>query len=273
MDTGSSRPPGDDIDREEFAEFLRTTRERRRRTLDQIADETKIGKRHLAALEQGDVKTWPGGMYRRAMMRAYAESIGLDRDVALEQFERVFEQKAEGGEERPPRAAGGPARPRFQVPRLTLPRLSRTAAALLATSAMLVVAAVATRRIDRNPAVPVEEATPAVSAAGPVAADAVLQAASTAATSGNEAGQAPAESAAAVSEGRLVVTSDPPGARVMVDGIGWGETPLTVRHLELGPKRVRLTMQGYVSAERLVTLGPERPDARVRLTLKPRTGS
>jgi hypothetical protein len=56
----------------------------------------------------------------------------------------------------------------------------------------------------------------------------------------------------------LVVTSLPEGARVTVNGIGWGMTPLTVRHLPHGPQRVRLTKDQYVSEERVVQLGEGR---------------
>jgi hypothetical protein len=66
-----------------------------------------------------------------------------------------------------------------------------------------------------------------------------------------------------------VVTSDPPGARVTVNGVGWGTTPLTIRYLPLGQKRVRLTMSGYVSAERTVVVDGRRPTASVRASLRP----
>jgi hypothetical protein len=42
----------------------------------------------LTALERGDVSRWPGGIYRRSFIRAYAEAIGLDADeIAREFFE------------------------------------------------------------------------------------------------------------------------------------------------------------------------------------------
>jgi transcriptional regulator with XRE-family HTH domain len=56
----------------------------------------------------------------------------------------------------------------------------------------------------------------------------------------------------------LVVTSRPEGARVTVNGIGWGLTPITVRHLPQGPQRVRLTKDQYLSEERVVQLGAGR---------------
>jgi hypothetical protein len=56
-----------------------------------------------------------------------------------------------------------------------------------------------------------------------------------------------------LSEGRLVVSSMPAGARVTVDGVGWGATPLTIR-LPPGVKRIRVTHDGYVGRERTVRI-------------------
>jgi hypothetical protein len=66
-------------------------------------------------------------------------------------------------------------------------------------------------------------------------------------------------------EGELLVTSVPPGARVTVNGVGWGVTPLTIRHLPLGEKRVRLSKEGHVSAERAVWLTSTRRAVRMSL--------
>ena len=45
------------------------------------------------------------------------------------------------------------------------------------------------------------------------------------------------------------------GARVTINGIGWGQTPVTVKNLPLGTKTVRLTSDGYASQQRTVELG------------------
>lgn len=261
------------VDPAEFAEYLRAERERRRLTLEQIADETKIASRHLAALERGDVRNWPGGMYRRAMMRAYAESIGVDREYALKQFEQAFDAP-------PPSPEVAPPQPPPPVPAaFTHWRPSRRHLLAIGTSVLTLAAAViiwnlagSLMRADGEVAgAAVAEPAPAVPTptraieptatvkAGPVAA-ARTQPPEPIATTGSEARPL-------ASEGNLVVTSQPPGARVTVNGIGWGETPVTIKHLEFGQKRVRLTMQGYVSQERVVGLGPERPNANVRFTL------
>jgi transcriptional regulator with XRE-family HTH domain len=73
-----------------FGAWLRRERERRTITLRSIADRTKIGAGLLEALERGDVSRWPGGIYRRAFIRSYADAIGLDADLVVANFERVF---------------------------------------------------------------------------------------------------------------------------------------------------------------------------------------
>ena len=61
------------------------------------------------------------------------------------------------------------------------------------------------------------------------------------------------EPAAATDSSRAVaIISDPDGARVTINGVGWGTTPLTVRHLPRGALHVRVTKPGYVSEERLL---------------------
>lgn len=73
-----------------FGAWLRRERERREITLRAIADRTKIGVGLLEGLERGDVSRWPGGIYRRSFIRAYSEQVGLDADLVLADFERLF---------------------------------------------------------------------------------------------------------------------------------------------------------------------------------------
>lgn len=86
-----------------FAAWLRRERERRNITIRAIAERTKIGPGLLEALERGDVSRWPGGIYRRAFVRSYSEAIGLDPELVIANFERVF--PAADGEPAPVSAA------------------------------------------------------------------------------------------------------------------------------------------------------------------------
>ena len=54
------------------------------------------------------------------------------------------------------------------------------------------------------------------------------------------------------------MVTDPPGARVIVDGIGRGTTPVTIRYLPAGEKRVRVVKDGFPAQERTVRLAPAR---------------
>lgn len=71
-------------------------------------------------------------------------------------------------------------------------------------------------------------------------------------------------------EGQIVVTSRPSGARVTVNGTGWGSTPITIRHLALGDQVIRLSKDGYHSAERSVELTPDRSSRSLSIRLAPR---
>jgi hypothetical protein len=65
----------------------------------------------------------------------------------------------------------------------------------------------------------------------------------------------------------LVVTTQPAGAQVTVNGIGWGLAPVTIRYLPAGDKRIRVSKEGYTTEERTVRLAEGRPkvlDIRLR---------
>jgi hypothetical protein len=51
----------------------------------------------------------------------------------------------------------------------------------------------------------------------------------------------------------FVVTSDPEGANVTINGIGYGPTPVTVHFLPPGARRIRVTKSGYRSQEQVVS--------------------
>ena len=70
------------------------------------------------------------------------------------------------------------------------------------------------------------------------------------------------------SNGELIVTTEPPGGRVTVDGIGWGTTPVTIRNLPPGPKHVRVTKDGYGVEERVVQFAPNRSTITLQIPLR-----
>ena len=262
-----------------FGAFLRTARERRGLTIQQIASETRIPWRHLDALEQGNLEALPSGLYRRAEVRAYADAVGLDRGLALAQLEQVLDRSEE---------RSLPARP---DPAVEPRERNATAYAALALVALVTLWAATRAQWQSAPQVmdPVSAATPAATAAADAPAALPVETSdgtSPAAAAGTpvEPGppalpvpaaavaiEAPADLAApaAPADFALVVTSAPDGARVLVDGIGWGQTPITIRHVPPGDRRLRVVRDGYVSHEQRVRIGGSRARTAVHVDLKP----
>jgi hypothetical protein len=73
-----------------FCARLRRERERRQIALSSISANTKIRVGIFESLERGDVSHWPAGIYRRAIVRAYAIGIGLDPEATTQEFLEVF---------------------------------------------------------------------------------------------------------------------------------------------------------------------------------------
>ena len=106
--------------------YLRAERERRDLTLRTISESTKVSLPLLEGLESDDISRWPGGIFRRAFVRPYAEAVGLDPDDVFRRFERQYKPPAPSLRPsirriRPPKSwrwrrppastAAGPARP------------------------------------------------------------------------------------------------------------------------------------------------------------------
>jgi cytoskeletal protein RodZ len=252
-----------------LGDLLRTARERRGLTVQELAAITRIPRRHLDALERGQFDELPGGMYRRAELRTYAETVGLDKAFVLERLEQSLGLAADP-------VPGTAAAPIYDPS----PR-SRIYAVVVTLG--LIAAAGTTYWWWRQPVLvadPTEAAlaTALVVPASAAVPDAGVEAPSRDVTSTShiaapgpqpagvgDAVLTPANVTSAetivpvVNDLALTVTSAPPGARVLVDGIGYGPTPITIRHLRPGQKRVRLVLDGYVSVEQRLRLTPTRP--------------
>ena len=68
--------------------YLRRERERRGLALKTISESTKVSVGLLEGLEADDISRWPGGIFRRAFVRSYADCVGLDPDDVVKRFER-----------------------------------------------------------------------------------------------------------------------------------------------------------------------------------------
>lgn len=232
-------------------------------------------------------------MYRRAMLRAEADATGLTPDAPSgppDSGTRPAPATNRAGSEA---AADPPAfPPPAHGPRVTRARpVSRRprgpavlAVMLFAVAALVLV--LPWRGAEAPDAFAVDQDPPALPAPGavgqpsPSADDPVERAApadsDVAFTPAIEADASaapppppPPVSRPLATEGTLVVVSDPPGALVTVNGIGWGATPVTIRHVPFGEKRVRVIRDGYGGHERVIRLAAQQPDATVRVTLRP----
>ena len=52
-------------------------------SIDDLQEITKIQKRYLAGIEEGNYSTMPGAFYVRAFIKQYAEAVGLNGDELI----------------------------------------------------------------------------------------------------------------------------------------------------------------------------------------------
>src|SRR5450756_1269194 len=76
---------------------LSTIRRNRGISLEQIAESTKISIRSLKAIEQGDFRKLPGGIYDTSYIRQYARAIEYDECALIAFYKReMARSEAEG---------------------------------------------------------------------------------------------------------------------------------------------------------------------------------
>jgi cytoskeleton protein RodZ len=78
-----------------FGERLRREREMRGITLDEIAESTKISRRHLESLEKEDFDSLPGGIFNRGFVRSYARYLGIDEEQAVADYAAAASEPVE----------------------------------------------------------------------------------------------------------------------------------------------------------------------------------
>jgi len=66
---------------------LREARMAKELTLEDLQEKTKIQKRYLQAIEEGDFDRLPGHFYTRAFIKSYAEAVGLDPSLIFETYQ------------------------------------------------------------------------------------------------------------------------------------------------------------------------------------------
>jgi cytoskeletal protein RodZ len=76
--------------KEEDVLGLATIRKNRGISLAQIAESTKISIRSLEAIERGDFRKLPGGIYDTSYIRQYAKAIDYDESLILAYYTRAM---------------------------------------------------------------------------------------------------------------------------------------------------------------------------------------
>jgi hypothetical protein len=65
-------------------------------SLEQIAASTKISVRSLEAIERGEFRKLPGGIYNTSYIRQYARAIDVDETAILKLYHRTVAEPAQG---------------------------------------------------------------------------------------------------------------------------------------------------------------------------------
>jgi len=233
-----------------LGDMLRRARELRGLTLERIASETKIPQRHLEAFERDNLAAVPSGFYQRAELRTYAQAVGLDQQLALAKLESAL-TPADTHDPPETQASKAPASP--------LPYIVIAVAAIAVTGVLF-------GRASVEPTVPlappVTNQSPAEpSSVAPVVSEPVKSSEPAAAVPTIQVTTEPTQAVAPAPVGsvtELVVTTEPEGARITVNGIGWGSSPARIQYLEPGAKRIRVSKEGYAAVERVVQINEHR---------------
>jgi len=100
----------------EIGSTLREARVRRKLTLQQAEEETKVRVKYIQAMENEDFDVMPSPAYVKGFLRTYSTYLGLDHEIILEEYRSRFEPHEEHD------AFGGSSalRPRRHVRRNTL---------------------------------------------------------------------------------------------------------------------------------------------------------
>jgi cytoskeleton protein RodZ len=115
----------------EIGYSLRSARERQGLGYPEIELATKIRAKYIRALEEEDFDSLPGDAYVRGFLRSYADYLGLDGDIYVDEYASRFHSTGYWSDEPEPR----PARPRRTRRERTIER--RAVVLALAGIAML----------------------------------------------------------------------------------------------------------------------------------------
>ena len=101
---------------ETVGQFLKAGRIQSNKSLDEIAEATKIRRGLLEAIEEDRYELLPPRIYLRGMIKLFAEEVGVDINEVLDKFEAVSPDKTGGEKKKDVRRPLQPASPRTYIP-------------------------------------------------------------------------------------------------------------------------------------------------------------
>src|SRR5262245_3976871 len=128
-----------------LGQCLHEMRARRGLTLDEIAQVTRIGKRHLVALEAEDFSELPAPVFVKGFLRSYCDALQEPCDEALGLYRQTIEATAPCA---PPIASGRLGHGGAASARRQLPARSRRRVPLVAVAALLVLLGLAAMAVQ-----------------------------------------------------------------------------------------------------------------------------
>jgi transcriptional regulator with XRE-family HTH domain len=254
-----------------FGTSLREARIRRNISLEDIAAHTKINRSFLLDLERNDLSKWPRNQfYCESSLRAYSTAIGLDPREVIDGFRKEFVASSA------PRPVP-PSRNAHWLNPVTIPIiLALTFVGAYSMARLFAPDSSAAETPAATAPAATTTATPAAPASGsrqvaPATSDAVAPKVEAPAPV-SQAAMPPSNEAPPVEtrvRGELSVDSTPPGARVLINGIARGSTPLVLQNLPPGSYTIRLILPGRPGVTRSASITTERPRASVSASLEP----
>ena len=249
------------FDRHNIGSRLRAAREAKGLSLSQLADQTRVRISALEAIEAGDFERLPEPIYVQSYLRAFAQAVGAPVDPVLEAFRRTSPSL-------PPASAVAAAVSRRTIETRPSGGLSMGGIALglaaLALVAGYLFVSLRSQAIT-NPNTVVAPTTATSDPPGTTAGTPTPDTSSSPSNSGPSnpsdptAGTTPGSTPTAVGTVNLSVTSTPPGATVLLDGISIGVTPLLNAPVTAGSSReLRVELPGYKATVKTVDLSSNR---------------
>lgn len=82
---------------------LKNARAEKNISLEELQSTTKIQKRYLQAIEEGNLDILPGHFYARAFVKSYADAVGIDPEILFVEYASELPTKSKQGVEIPAR--------------------------------------------------------------------------------------------------------------------------------------------------------------------------